>query len=286
MKRYVSRLESMGDVINWELANWNASNMVSKERKENVCRNNIVKGNDLFLGEIRDLVIARKICDGFRGRLPHLESKTEQDRVYEVLKNSKLENIGGIWLAWNDRAVEGQFVSIYNMSSMLELSQYSDWDVGEPNGNENENCAVLSYKNAWNDIACSEDRIGVVCQLEEHQTFVLRGVCGRSLFDTHYALSNTKKQGAIFRGSSNSFIHYSLEDQAWKISLYSTNLTYALLSDSSYKFPLGNKRWKFVNDSCMSSMKKQNDHDFEEPTFELSFSACKISEFNCKNAFW
>ena len=59
----------------------------------------------------------------------------------------------GIWLDITDQATEGQWVS----QASGQISTYTNWFYGEPNGTTNENCASLMtlWSGKWNDLPCN-----------------------------------------------------------------------------------------------------------------------------------
>ena len=72
------------------------------------------------------------------------------------------------------------------------MQSFQPWSRGEPNGHENENCAVIdSIKNSWDDVSCSKEYCPV-CIVPKLLSFVLRGLCQYSHFDTHYAWATDK----------------------------------------------------------------------------------------------
>ena len=86
----------------------------------------------------------------------------------------------------------------------------------------------------------------------------------------------------ILRGSSKSYIHFDQDIQSWKLSLYDTNNTFAILQGNEIIYPFGQKLWRIVNDSCnYDSLEKRN-----EVSRKLSFDSCKSDEFNCNDGTW
>ena len=57
----------------------------------------------------------------------------------------------------------------------LANQQCTPWEIGEPNGDVMENCAIMYEGSAkWNDIDCSSEHC-IACQVPSTPIFVLRG---------------------------------------------------------------------------------------------------------------
>ena len=72
-------------------------------------------------------------------------------------------------------------MSPYNTSDVLTANQYNHWDLGEPNGDIQENCAVVrrklatnGYYSGWNDKSCTALRCSV-CDIDSVPSFQMRG---------------------------------------------------------------------------------------------------------------
>jgi len=87
----------------------------------------------------------------------HLATLTDaqQDSVAQMLNGQTLA-----WFGYDDRTVEGQWNWITS-----EISGYTDWGTGQPNGGAAQNCAALDpgLANKWNDKACT-DQYGYLCE--------------------------------------------------------------------------------------------------------------------------
>ena len=97
------------------------------------------------------------------------------------LYNSCILILVGLWAGWTDEENEGTFEDP-NTGEHLDLSgDYAPFIVGEPNGEEAENCVVkLTDENNlngrfWWDYSCDDESIAS-CFLEQSPTkFKLRG---------------------------------------------------------------------------------------------------------------
>ena len=182
---------------------------------------------------------------------------------------------------WSDEDFEGNWTSIGNTSvSSLSVQSFQPWSSGEPNGHENENCAVIdSNKNTWDDVSCSKEYCPV-CIIPKLLKIVLRGLCPYSLLDTHYAwVSGVSGISEPPRGFRNSFIDIRND---FRIILYNNPYTYAIFNESDL---VGTHYWIIYNDTC-----RNNDQGslVAENTYRLllSFTACGFNEFNCNDGTW
>ena len=86
------------------------------------------------------------------------------------------------WLSFWDAYNEGHFTSASDSHYILNEFTYQNWDLGEPNGDVIENCAVTRRTftywgrwSGWNDKRCI-DRECSVCQIFDTPRFELRGM--------------------------------------------------------------------------------------------------------------
>jgi hypothetical protein len=81
-----------------------------------------------------------------------------------------------LWAGWWDQYSEGTFTDMNDISSKLNSSTYKPWGLGEPNGNQIENCAEIakSQEWKWNDISC-ERTACVICKIDFIPNFIMRG---------------------------------------------------------------------------------------------------------------
>ena len=107
------------------------------------------------------------------------------------------------------------------------------------------------------------------------------GLCHDTVFDVQYRWTGETSENSnkyLFRGFSKSFIHFDVTIQQWKLSLYSTNETFAVCQNSHCgEYPLGLREWTMTNDEC-------NQDKVE--TVRLNFNACSRDEFNCLDGTW
>ena len=75
-----------------------------------------------------------------------------------------VDDIGNIeyWIGLNDTAVEGTFV--WADGTTFDFETESNFNDGEPNNSNNEDCVEAFGNNRWNDLQCGDTR-GTVCPL-------------------------------------------------------------------------------------------------------------------------
>ena len=62
-----------------------------------------------------------------------------------------------------------------NSERILKPGDFQPWYLGEPNGNDEENCGVSWIRRgAWNDEGCGQKLCGF-CQLKEAPVYTLKG---------------------------------------------------------------------------------------------------------------
>ncbi len=97
------------------------------------------------------------------------------------------------------------------------------------------------------------------------------GLCKDSLLDKKYTWTKEVQGGFyVFRGYKNAYMFFSQAESVWKIALYSTNATYAVVNTTDY--PFGLHKWTIHGDACLGGGEKER---------VLSFSTCCYNEFNC-----
>ena len=105
------------------------------------------------------------------------------------------------------------------------METFQPWSSGQPNGQEIENCGVISSDtNEWESWSCLSQHC-IICDAPSHITYVLRGLCKSTLFDTHFAWSSEKSDYDFIRGYTKSVIE--LTKEGWKINVYNNQHTYA-----------------------------------------------------------
>ncbi len=91
---------------------------------------------------------------GATATLAVVQNQAENDILRSMIGSAQ------VWLGGNDKAVEGTFAWVDGTPWA-----FSNWAPGEPNNNDNEDCAVLLGNNGgkWNDRDCP-DPLGYLCE--------------------------------------------------------------------------------------------------------------------------
>ena len=166
----------------------------------------------------------------------------------------------------------------------MTMETFQPWNIGEPNGEERENCGVISSStNLWEDWPCSSQHC-IICDAPSYITYVLRGLCESTLLDTHFAWSDKESIEDFFRGYTKSVMKWTKEE--WRINIYNNQHTYALFNESRNTPFIGTKHWNVVNDACKYDGSSAGIHSEHSSRILLSLNACGPNEFNCNDGTW
>uniref|UniRef100_A0A182NPC3 C-type lectin domain-containing protein n=1 Tax=Anopheles dirus TaxID=7168 RepID=A0A182NPC3_9DIPT len=105
---------------------------------------------------------AWQTCRLYGGHLASIESAGENARVVTAIQAAG--SIGNAWfIGATDIGIEGQFVWI-GLNKKITSSSYTNWNTGEPNNQDNEDCVVIGYNAgvSWNDVKCNYSVEGFV----------------------------------------------------------------------------------------------------------------------------
>ena len=120
--------------------------MVEYEGNYNkVCRGQEL-GQQIFTG-LRNFTTALTLCQNVRGHLIQLETEAQQQIAVDLLRNSSKP---ASWIGWSDDDQEENWVSALNSSVSLGKENFQSWAPNEPNGETNENCAILGIYGKYN----------------------------------------------------------------------------------------------------------------------------------------
>jgi hypothetical protein len=93
-----------------------------------------------------DLAAAQSVAQGMGGHLVSITDFSENDWI-----RSTFNGVSGVtndfWLGYNDVQSEGNFVW-----SNGEVTNYENWNTGEPNNSGNEDYAQMTSTGKWNDV--------------------------------------------------------------------------------------------------------------------------------------
>ena len=256
------RIIHLGNIFNWSKAEIRTINSsVINLPTEEMCSPN-VPGVTL-IPEMKTRHYMSDLCKKMGGNL--FERKTFQEHQNVKIQYDENEvckaNIH-IWTVYNDLLIEGSFVNEDNVAI-----NSSHFDVGEPNGDEFENCVALRNENGkFIDIGCEEYLCGA-CFLHDLPKLRLRGYLPSkfNVDKTYYWTRYLSQNKFIFEGTKSNQI-MSNSTNTWFLIDISTKKRLLYLERESY--PFGRKKWV---------------DPVENRTFTLSFDNCKDDEFNCAN---
>ena len=89
----------------------------------------------------------------------------------EVLLSKNITDEVDFWTGFSDENIEGHFVDIIEGRN---LTDYSIFGTGEPNGNRIENCLEIMTSQHWNDENCGSGST-FFCRLRQPPKFQMRG---------------------------------------------------------------------------------------------------------------
>ncbi|XP_012921231.1 low affinity immunoglobulin epsilon Fc receptor [Heterocephalus glaber] len=150
-----SALDSMGR-LKEEVAKLWMEIQVSKGSECSTCPKQWVNFQQkcYYFGEgPKQWVQARFTCNDLEGRLVSIHSQEEQDFL------TKHANKEGSWIGLRDLDIEGEFT--WMDGSPLD---YSNWQSGEPNNAQGEDCVVMQGSGQWNDAFCRTWLDAWVCE--------------------------------------------------------------------------------------------------------------------------
>ena len=265
-----------GDLLNWDISKWNLKENARELNIENNehCQFNM---NIIFDFDIKvNFEEAYETCKKLgNGKIYFPETDSDMDKFQNRLGKNKLKKCLGFWTPYTDSQEENTFVSVYEKNVSVDL----DFSEGQPNGKEEQNCVLLeSYfmlnkKKPINDRECHQ-KACVVCESEERPLMTLRGLCKHSKIDSLY-VPVIQEGEFYFSGWVTSLIKYNKDLSHWEIT-QRDGITKAILHSGRSSLVLGNHNWTVFNDSKMCS----EDNPYK---VELSFTACKKDEFNCRD---
>ena len=166
-------LNLSGDLVNWNTADWEVIGMVEYE----INFSTICQSNDLGLGTVLvpgnwNITVATNLCMALKGQINVISTKQNNDQIHTLMGTS--QKCSSVWTGWWDEDIEGHMKSITSGKSLAN-QQCTPWEIGEPNGDVMENCAIMYEGSAkWNDIDCSSEHC-IACQVPSTPIFVLRG---------------------------------------------------------------------------------------------------------------
>ncbi|XP_053548063.1 pulmonary surfactant-associated protein D [Bombina bombina] len=101
---------------------------------------------------------AQKTCKEAGGNLPTPKNAAENTAVQEILHTKG--DTTKAYLGITDKHVEGIFKYIAG-----DKISFTNWNLGEPNNNKEEDCVEIQDNGKWNDIPCSLLRL-VICEFQ------------------------------------------------------------------------------------------------------------------------
>ena len=164
-----------GNIVNWEEARFELTNMTEIEAtEESICVP--VKPGHVLMPNLRNFTHHKGLCEKFRGQVSVVDNQATQDELGDVVNQhdscSTFDITKKFWNGWWDVPEEGNFTNVNNGQ---DVGEFQPWSLGEPNGINLENCGVTWIDtDNWNDAGC-ESMICGFCEMERSPDIVLRG---------------------------------------------------------------------------------------------------------------
>nr|XP_025043928.1 mannose-binding protein-like [Pelodiscus sinensis] len=97
----------------------------------------------------------KSLCAKAGGSLSCPRNEAENAALKEVVKTES----NRAYLGLTDMQTEGKFVYLNG-----EPVAYTNWNSGEPNDQDNEDCVLIYDDGKWNDLDCSTAEILIICE--------------------------------------------------------------------------------------------------------------------------
>lgn len=173
-----------GDLMNWEEASWEVSNLSEYDTEYSTICNPPTLGLVLIPG-LWNISYARTLCKNIGGDMNVIKDEANDGLVGELALHDSCKrvtngNFGGVWNGWWDEKEEGVFTSLTNQEEKLDDQSFSNWRGGEPNGNSIENCGLLlmsrttRFERSWIDESCQGACTS--CLVPSMPKFILKGL--------------------------------------------------------------------------------------------------------------
>lgn len=171
-----------------------------------------------------------------------------------------------VWTGFSDENTEGIYLSEDGQDiGNTELN----WKLGEPSGENFENCAAIQHSKQIIDRNCEEEML-TTCKIDEVLEFTLHNMDSvfpelNNKFVLHVEDISETQVAYKFQSYDGSTIEYV--DSKWEFVNSEGN---SLMSLGQFGFPIGHTTW---TDDCLK----------DQPGMTIIFDACNITEFGCRD---
>ncbi|XP_018017133.2 glutamate-gated chloride channel subunit beta [Hyalella azteca] len=228
--------------------------------------------------ELLQFKVAVSLCSAFGGALALPGNRTELERALKIANKSVSECSGPsgplTWLDMTDEWRDGRWERVSNGQQVT----FFNWSKGQPNGGQNENCAVMRPHGGWADNSCAKSfKVCTLCKLNVPVFLRLRGICEAVFYDDRFVMDGDKNKKPHFRGYYRSELYYDSELRTWRLQNTGDENTHALMvvGSKSLSYPIGRNFWKFTHGFCGSAAGE---------VVSLTLTQCKNGEeFTCND---
>ena len=276
--------KSSGDHMSWSETQWTLrgravlKTVSTKETCEEEAR------MTFFNAAFSSLSSCADHCKNLGGRIPEVVTAQQRQQLDVFLKKPRIERAISsgqwVWLSVTDNEEEGVWRDIESKETIQFETPFA---LGEPDGGEDENCAMQTSQGRWVDNLCQFNNLGFpcVCSHKERPYVRLRGLCPHSRIGRLFVPRNTREDAMRIEYVSSmgmgTTIRYNGTVGNWQLLNYDDTV---LLTNGASEAPLnsfgiGKHSWTIENDSteCFGGSYIK----------DLKLTSCLEDQFTCHN---
>ena len=269
-----------GNIISWEKKYFDIK-LANLKNIQNITQFCEKKQELVVFAQSHSKESAHQICSSHGGNIVLPKSKSEDQKVFEIMKNHKdsctppdraNSNLGKlIWLG-----LQSSSRNWYGTNGdVLSHTNYSNWGSSYKELNKpgwNGGCAFMTINGSWAYAGdeCFDITLCFVCSIPRSTVLTLKGTCKLgSVFQwNYYPVVNNTNQLSSFEGYKRGQ-QISQRDGVWSLTVQGARIYLA----KNVMSPLGRNQWNWYERSCRSqAVNKRN----------LTLSLCRVGkEFTC-----
>ena len=271
-------------MVNWETAEWTMYGLEVEEiPNEEFCHS----GNELrvFASPKRDFETSVNFCKRLGGNLAVADNFNNADAMMNLFVE-KGPNCTFTWTGYSDIKEEGKYVNVLTGEDL----SWKNWLDGEPNGEKEENCAVIPLfnnpKRKIVDYDCT-DNLCTICRFTETKMtkLKLRGACPEEELDINFQLLNImKNERYLIRSKGWKTAELVWNEKKWEFVNLRSKKVIAYTNDTD-DYPLGTHKWIFTDGRCTENngekYRRMKLHSCDKQEFSCEDGQCIDAAFRC-----
>jgi hypothetical protein len=222
-------------------------------------------------------------------RMPGVGDRLQAEQLRGFFRRTVLREQDGQWAPYKDGCStywvpysdQGQ-EDVWRDQITGRAMEYAEWNPGQPNGKESQNCAeaIQTWSpedEQWNDTGCDQGTICTVCERESQPVLRLRGLCSESRLSDIFTPVNSGPRGDLgYLGLGSTNIVYNATTFLWVATKINDPAVWMWATSAASKASglLGTSEWTVYNDSRECN-----------PAFSykvtLTLTGCSSAEFTC-----